>query len=123
MSRALRTKLRLHADDHVEKFFALDDLRGGLTADGGLNDGFDVGDVDAIASDFGAVGVDDQAGLAQFANHGEFLEAVGVSENVANFDGFLFQNARDRGRTFLRRARISGRSGLRPRRLRRVACS
>ena len=55
----VRAKLRLHADDQIEEFFALDDLRGGLTADGGLNDGFDVGDVDAVARDFGAVGVDD----------------------------------------------------------------
>ena len=56
--------LGLHANDEVEKFFALDDLGGGLTADGGLHDGFDVGDVDAVAGDFGPVGVDDEAGLS-----------------------------------------------------------
>src|SRR5580693_5457556 len=50
-------KLRLHADDEVEKFFALDDLRGGLAANSSLNDSFHVGDVDAISRDFPAVSV------------------------------------------------------------------
>ena len=57
-----------------------------------LHDGFDVGDVDAIACDFGAVGVDDQAGLAEFANDGEFLEAGCFVENVADFDGFFLED-------------------------------
>src|SRR4029077_7361811 len=34
--------LRLHSNDQIEKFFALDDLGGSLAPNGGLDDGFDV---------------------------------------------------------------------------------
>ncbi len=93
-------ELRLHADDEVEEFFALDDLGGGLAADGGLHNGSDVVDIDAIARDFGAVGVDDQAGLAEFAHDGEFGEAGSLVESVANLDGLLSRERRGRGRRF-----------------------
>src|SRR5208282_2714800 len=56
------TILRLHSNKEVKEFFTLDDLRGGLSADGGLHDGFDVGDIDAVACDFGAVGINDEVG-------------------------------------------------------------
>jgi len=62
--------LRFHANDHIEKFFTLNDLRRSLSTDCGLNDGFDIGDVDAVARDFGTVSVNDQAGLTEFANDG-----------------------------------------------------
>ena len=68
-------ELRLHADDEVEQLLALNDLGGRLAADGGLNDRFDVGDVDAVARDLVAIDVDQQAGLAEFADDGEFGEA------------------------------------------------
>ena len=66
----IRTELWFHSNHHVEKFFALNDLGGGLPADSGLDDGFDVGDVDGVACDFLAVGIDDETGLAEFADDG-----------------------------------------------------
>ena len=75
ISRASRAILRFHAHDQVELFFALDHLGGRLPADGRLDDGFHVGHVDSVAGDLCAVDVDQQAGLAQFADHGHFGEA------------------------------------------------
>ena len=54
--------------------------------------GLDVGDVDAVARDLRAVGVDDQAGLAEFAHDGEFGEAGGLVQNVLDFDGLFLEN-------------------------------
>ena len=68
-------ELRLHAHDEVEQFFALNHLRGGLSAHGRLHHRFHVGNIDAVAGDFVAIHVDQQAGLAQLAHHGEFREA------------------------------------------------
>src|SRR5712692_9268752 len=84
--------LRFHANDKIEEFFALDNLGGGLAADSRLDDGFDVGDVDAVASDFLAVGIDNEAGLAEFADDGELLEARRLVQRVADFDGFLLED-------------------------------
>ena len=50
-------ELRVHADDQIEELFALDDLGGGLAADGRLHHGADIIDIDAVARDFGAVGL------------------------------------------------------------------
>jgi len=84
-----RAILRLHADDEVEKFFSLDNLGGSLSADSRLDNGFDVRNVDAVAGDFGAVGVDDEVRLAELTDDGEFLEAGGLGQNVANLDGLF----------------------------------
>src|SRR5437016_739059 len=65
------TELRLHSNDEVKEFFSLDDLRGSLSPDSRLHDRFDIGDVDPVTRDFLAIGVDDQAGLAEFANDRE----------------------------------------------------
>src|SRR5579859_242970 len=92
--------LGLHADNEVEKFFTLDDLSGSLSADGRLHNSFDVGDVDAVAGNFGAVGVDDEAGLAELANNGELLEAGSLIENVANFDGLFLEDIEIRTENF-----------------------
>ena len=83
ISRASERILGIHAHDEVKEFFALNHLGGGLAADGGLHDGFDVGDVDAIAGDFCAIGVNDQAGLAEFADDREFREAGRLFEDIA----------------------------------------
>ena len=92
ISLRVRAVLRLHADDEVEKFFALDDLRRGLAANCGLDDHSDVGDIDSVARDFGAVDVYDQAGLAEFADDGELREAGRAIEYVADFDGLFLQH-------------------------------
>ena len=95
-----RTVLRLHADDEVEEFFALDDLRGGLAADCGLDDRFDIVDIDAVARDFRAVGIDGQAGLAEFADDGELLEAGRVIEDVAISTALFSSTLRSGPKTF-----------------------
>ncbi len=65
-----------------------------------MDNGFDVGDVDAIASDFGAVGVDDEAGLAEFAYDGEFLETGSLGKSVANLDGLFLEDIKIRAEDF-----------------------
>ena len=92
ISRASERILGIHAHNEIEKFFALNHLGGGLAADGGLHDGFDIGDVDAIAGDFCAVGVNDEAGLAEFADDGKFVEAGSFVENVLDFNGFFLED-------------------------------
>ena len=62
--RACSSDIGLHAHDQVEQLLALNDLRGRLAADSGLDHAFDVGDIDAITRDFLAVHVDLHAGLA-----------------------------------------------------------
>src|SRR5262249_49795829 len=47
-----------------------------------------------------AIRVNDQAGLAEFAYDRELLEAVGVSEKVADLDGLLFENIKIRSKDF-----------------------
>src|SRR6185369_16228203 len=47
-------ELRLHADHEIKEFFSLDDLCGGFSAYGRLDDGFDVGDIDTVTSDLRA---------------------------------------------------------------------
>ncbi len=64
-------EFRLHAHHQVEQLLALNHLRGRLPADGRLHHGFDVRDVDAVARDFVAVRVDQQARLAELAHHGQ----------------------------------------------------
>ena len=67
-------ELRLHAHHQVEEFFSLNDLRGGLSAHGRLHHGLHVGHIDAVAGDFVAVDIDQQAGLAEFAHHRQLGE-------------------------------------------------
>ena len=57
--------LLFQADDEIELLFALHHLRGHVAADGGLDQAVDVGDVQAVAGDLGAVDVDGQARLAE----------------------------------------------------------
>ena len=56
----------LEADDEIELLFLLHHLGGDVAADGGLDQRVDVGDVQAVARDRGAVDLDVEAGLAEF---------------------------------------------------------
>ena len=51
------TKSQLHPDDKIKEFLALDDLRCRLTTDRGLDDGFNVGHVDAVTGNPVAINV------------------------------------------------------------------
>ena len=57
-----------------------------------MHNSFDVGHVDAVAGDFGAIGVNQQAGLAEFADDGEFGETGSVFEDALDFDGFFLED-------------------------------
>ena len=76
-------EFRLHAHHEIEQFFALDHLRGRLPAHGRLHHAFHVRHVDAVARDLVAVHVDQQAGLAEFAHHGQFGESAAPARGAA----------------------------------------
>ena len=78
-------ELRLHAYDEVKKLFALDHLRGGLSPDGGLHDGFNVRHVHAVAGDPVAIHLHDQSWLAEFAHHSQLGEPGHLLEAALNF--------------------------------------
>ena len=67
-------ELRFQAHHQVELLFALHHLRRGSPADGGLDQAVDVGDVQAVAGDFGAVDVHRQARLAEFLDQRDLLD-------------------------------------------------
>src|SRR4029077_13003309 len=50
------------------------------------------GNVDAVTRDFLTVGLDEQAGLAKFANDGEFGEALGLGKNIFDLDGLFLED-------------------------------
>ena len=85
-------ELRLHADDQIEQLFALNDLRGGLSADGGRDHGFHVGDVDSVAGDLVAIHIDQQAGLAKFADYREFGKTGDFGQHVLDLDRLVLQD-------------------------------
>ncbi len=93
--RAL-AEFRFHANDQVKQLFTLDHLRGGLAAHARLHDGLHIGDVDPVAGDLFAIDIDQQAGLAQFTDHGQFGEARDALQRVFNFDGGILQNVQIR---------------------------
>ena len=66
--------LRLVADDDVEALLAVDDLRGHLAADRGLDHVLHVGDIEAVAGDLVAVDLDIDVGLAQLLEYAEVLD-------------------------------------------------
>ncbi len=68
--------------DEVELLFLLHDLRRHVAADGGLDQRVDVGDVDAVARDLGAVDIDAQARLSEFLHQRHFGDAAHVLENL-----------------------------------------
>ena len=85
-------ELRLHAHDQVEQLFPLNDLSDRLPADSGRNYGLDVGDIDSVSRDFVAVDVHEQAGLPQFAHHGEFRKAGHFGQGVLDLDRFILKH-------------------------------
>ena len=101
-----RAELRLHAHDEVEKLFTLNDLRGGLAAHRRLHHRFHVGDVDPVAGDLFAIRVNDQAGLAQLAHHGQFGKARHFFQGILDFQGILLKDVQIRRHRLSRRARF-----------------
>ncbi len=74
-----------------KSFLALDHLRGGLPANGCLNHGLHIVNVDAVAGDFRAVGLDQQTGLAKFAHNGQFGKAGCFFQGALDFDCFALE--------------------------------
>ena len=72
----------LHAHYQVELALALDHLRGGRAADGGLHQRVDVAHVQAVAGNLGAVRRNGQAGLAQFPHDRDFGDAANLLQDV-----------------------------------------
>jgi len=75
------TVLRLEPDDEVEEPLPLHDLRRRRPADRGLEEGVDVGDVEAIARDLLAVGRDGEARLPELAHDGDLVDAAHFPEH------------------------------------------
>ncbi len=65
----------LQPDDQIERSLALDHLRRRRAADRGLDQRVDVGDVEAVARDLRAVGLDRQARLAELAHERDVGDA------------------------------------------------
>ena len=85
--------------------FSLNHLCSGLAADRGLHDGLDVGNVDAVARDFCAIGLDKEARLTEFAHDREFGEAGRFVEDVLDFHGFFLEHVESRAEDFHRQGR------------------
>src|SRR6516165_10549751 len=85
-------KLGIHAHDEIEQLFSLNHLGGGLSADRGLHDGLHIGDVDAVAGNSCTIGLDEQTGLAQFANDREFGVARRFFQHTFDLDGLFLEN-------------------------------
>ena len=73
--------LRLEPDDEVELLLLLHDLRRDVAADGGLDEAVDVGDVDPVARDLGAIDCDRQARLAELLDQRHVADAAHVLEH------------------------------------------
>src|ERR1035438_5390295 len=65
-------EFRFHTHDQIEQLLALDDLGCRLAAYGSLKNSLDVSHIDAVTSYFVAIDIDQQAGLAEFANNRQF---------------------------------------------------
>ncbi len=98
--RGVRAVLRLHADDEIEQFFALDHLGGGLASNGGLHHGLNIGNIDSVAGDFVAVRIHDEARLSEFADNRQVREAGCLSEDIFDLDSFLLEDVQIRTKDF-----------------------
>ena len=94
----------LHAHDQVELALALNHLRGRLAADGRFDEGIDVAHVQSVARQFGAVGRDGQAGLSEFAHHGDFGDAGNLCEDVLDLGGLVLEHFRSAPKILTARA-------------------
>ena len=68
--------------DEVELLLLLHHLGGDVAADGGLDQAVDVGDVEAVAGDLGAVDLDRQAGLAELLHQRDVADAAHVLQHA-----------------------------------------
>src|SRR5579872_4418706 len=85
-------ELRLHADDQIEQLLSLDDLRRGLSTNGGSDHSFDIRNVYSVAGDLSAIDVDKETRLSELANHGEIGESGDASESVLDLDGLVLKD-------------------------------
>ena len=67
-------ELLFQAHHEIELLFALHHLRRGGPANGRLDQAVDVGDVQAVAGDFGAVNIHGQARLAEFPDQRDVFD-------------------------------------------------
>ena len=79
------------AHDEIELLFLLHHLGGGIAADGGLDQGIDVGDVQAVARDPRAVDLDGQARLPEFLHQGDVPDAAHPLEDLLDGLALLLQ--------------------------------
>ena len=68
--------LAFEAHDEIELLFFLHHLGGHVPADGGLNQGIDVGDVQTVTGDPGAVDLDGQTRLPELLHQGHVADAA-----------------------------------------------
>ena len=89
----------LQPDDEIELSLALDHLRRRRAADGGFDQRVDVADVQAVARDLRAIGLDGQARLPELAHERDVRDAGHAREIVAApASAFVFERRRDRRR-------------------------
>ena len=69
-------ELFIETDNQVELLFLLDHLSGHVAAHRGLDQAVDVGHVQAVAGDLGAIDGDGQTRLAKLVHQGDFLDAA-----------------------------------------------
>ena len=86
------TEFRFHTHDQIEQLLALDDLGCCLAAYSSLNDRLDVGYIDAVTGDLVAIHIDQQAGLAEFANNRQFGKSRHLREPALDFERLALQN-------------------------------
>ena len=85
-------KLGLHAYHQIEKLLPLDHLGDRLASHSRRDHGFHVGYVNSVARNLVAIHIEQQAGLAQFAHHGQFLEARNSGQHVLHLHRFVLQH-------------------------------
>ena len=84
-------ELLFQAHHEVELLFALHHLRRGSPADGRLNQAVDVGDVQAVTGDLGAVNVHGQARLAEFPDQRDLFDPAHTFQHALDCLAFGFQ--------------------------------
>ena len=81
----------LEAHDEIELLFLLHHLGGDVAADGGLNQAVDVGDIQAVAGDLGAVDLDGQAGLSELLHQRHVADAAHLLQDLLDGLALLLQ--------------------------------
>ena len=61
-------------------------------AHSGRDHSFRVSNVDSVAGNFVAVDIDQKAGLAKFAHHGQFRESGNLRQHVLHLHRFILQD-------------------------------